>query len=66
MASATFKIMAVATNGPWAYESAVDGVPTKVQSNLATLNAAMDAIKTDVAGMGLGPITIVSIGVKGT
>ena len=65
MPQALFKVIAVSTNGPFAYWSQLDGVNQKVVTGIASIGAAIDAIKADVPGLNLGPISSVTINVAG-
>jgi len=44
-------IVKVITNGPYAYALFKDGVGQKDVNNVATIGAALDGVKTDIAGL---------------
>lgn len=44
-------IQKVITNGPYSYNINKDGVGQKTAVNQATIGAAMDNVKTDIAGL---------------
>lgn len=51
MAQFSVVIQKEITNGPYAYSIIKDGVGQKAAVSQASLSAAMDNVKTDVAGM---------------
>ena len=51
MASFSVKIVKVVTNGPYAYWIFKDGTGEKSADNVATISAALDGVKADVAGL---------------
>jgi hypothetical protein len=50
-------IIKVITNGPYSYALFKDGVGQKDVNNVATIGAALDGVKTDIAGL-LGGETV--------
>jgi hypothetical protein len=44
-------IIKVLTNGPYAYALKKDGVGQKDVNNVASIAAALDGVKTDIAGL---------------
>jgi len=55
------QIQQVATNGPYAYVIMKDGVGAKAVNNVASIGAALDGVKADIAGM-LSGETVTHVG----
>ena len=51
MSTFAVRIIAVATNGPYAYSIFKDGVGQKDVNTVATISAALDGVKTDIGGL---------------
>jgi hypothetical protein len=51
MAQYSATIVKVLTNGPYAYYLAKDGVGQKDVNNVASIGAALDGVKTDIAAL---------------
>ena len=56
MANFSVQISKVTTNGPYAYVVFKNNVGEKAVNNIATISAALDGVKTDIAGLLLGEV----------